>query len=49
LDIDKEMGVEIVGDTKVKISVEEDEDDYEEIFDTMDTDEINVNEDYLKE
>ena len=47
LDIDKEMGVEIVGDTMVKISVEEDEDDYEEIFDTMDTDEISVNEDYL--
>lgn len=49
LDIEKEMGVEIIGDTKVKVSVEEDEDDYEEIFD----DDINeldeINEDYLNE
>ena len=29
LDIEKEMGVEIVGDTKVKISVEDDYDDYD--------------------
>lgn len=33
LDIEKEMGVEIVGDTKVKVSVEDDYDDYEEIVD----------------
>lgn len=33
LDIEKEMGVEIVGDAKVKVSVEDDYDDYEEIVD----------------
>lgn len=50
LDVEKEMGVEIVGDTKVKVSVEEDEDDYEEIFDEQELDEINdINENYLNE
>ena len=33
LDIEKEMGVEIVGDEKVKVSVEDDYDDYDEIVD----------------
>ena len=33
LDIEKEMGVEIIGDAKVKISVEDDYDDYDEIVD----------------
>jgi len=33
LDIEKEMGVEIVGDAKVKVSVEDDYDDYDEIVD----------------
>ena len=33
LSVHKEMGVEVVGDTKVKVSVEEDEDEYEEILD----------------
>lgn len=49
LDIEKEMGVEVVGDAKVKISVEDDEDDYEEIIDDEYVDEaINeINEDYL--
>ena len=50
LDVAKEMGVEIVGDTKVKVSVEDDEDDYEEIFDEQELDEINdINENYLNE
>lgn len=50
LDVAKEMGVEIVGDTKVKVSVEDDEDDYEEIFDEQELDEIeDVNENYLNE
>lgn len=48
LTIEKEIGVEIVGNTKVKISVEDLDDDYEEIVD----DEINnqvdeINEEYL--
>ena len=47
LEIEKEMGVEIVGDTKVRISVEEDEDDYEEIFDAVDPGTIEVDENYL--
>lgn len=51
LSIEKELGVEIVGDTKVKVSVEEDEDDYEEIFDEPDVEEISeeIKEDYLSE
>lgn len=49
LDIEKEMGVEIVGDAKVKISVEDDYDDYDEIIDEEEVDEIidNVDENYL--
>ncbi len=49
LDIEKEMGVEIVGDAKVKISVEDDYDDYEEIMDDEDIEEIidNVDDNYL--
>ena len=34
-DIEKELGVEIVGETKVKISVEEDEEPWEEVDDEM--------------
>lgn len=33
LKIEKELGVEIVGNTKVKVSVEEFDDDYEELID----------------
>ena len=50
LDIEKELGVEIVGDTKVKVSVEDDEDDYEEIFDEKEIEKIgDINDDYLNE
>ena len=51
-DIEKELGVEIVGETKMKIAIEEDEEPWEEIEDEM-TDEIsneienNVNEKYI--
>lgn len=51
LNIEKELGVEIVGDTKIKVSVEEDEDDYEIITDEVE--EVNddviseIDEDYL--
>ena len=44
MSVEKEMGVEVVGDTKLKITVEEDEDEYEIISDDK-VDEIN--EDYL--
>lgn len=51
LSIEKELGVEIVGDTKLKVSVEEDEDDYEVISDEVveEVDEVidQIDEDYL--
>ncbi len=48
LTIEKELGVEIVGNTKVKISVEDLDDDYEEIIDEEVDEEIdNVKEEYL--
>lgn len=48
LTVEKELGVEIVGDVKVKVSVEEDEDDYEEIFDESEIDDIpDLKEDYI--
>lgn len=55
IDIEKELGVEIVGDTKVKIAIEEDEEPWDEIKDEEkveeDLKEIDetVKEDYLKE
>ena len=55
IDIEKELGIEIVGDTKVKVAVEEEEDPWEVIEDTEYTEEVdkeidnNVKEDYLKE
>ena len=49
LSVEKELGVEIVGDTKLKVSVEEDEDDYEVIMDEAEVDEVidQIDEDYL--
>ena len=52
LSVHKELGVEIVGDTKVRVSVEDDFEDYEEIEDeeeiTNETNDIdNIKEDYL--
>ena len=52
LSVHKEMGVEVVGDTKVRISVEDEFEDYEEIIDEEEsTDEIpeniEINENYL--
>ena len=50
-DIDKELGVEIVGETKVKIAIEEDEEPWDDIEDEV-TEEIleeidKVEEDYI--
>ena len=46
LDIEKELGVEIVGDTKIKVPIEDVDDDYEEIVDEEDVSGIDeVNED----
>lgn len=49
LTIEKELGVEIIGDTKLKVSVEEDEDEYEVIVDEKEVNnEIDsINEEYL--
>lgn len=47
LTIEKELGVEIVGNTKVKVSVEDYDDDYEEIYDDLEEEIDNVKEDYL--
>lgn len=53
LSIEKELGVEIVGNTMIKVSVEEEEDDYEVIEDETQEEEIDeviqeIDEDYLK-
>ena len=48
LNIEKELGVEIVGNTKVKVSVEDYDDDYEELVDDDIVSQIdNVKEEYL--
>lgn len=52
-DIEKELGIEIVGDTKVKIAIEEDEDPWDEIIDDVDDKTLkdiddSVNEQYIK-
>lgn len=42
-DIEKELGIEIVGDTKVRISVDEEEaDDWEEIVDDKEEESIHA-------
>lgn len=50
LNIEKELGVEIIGDTKLKVSVEEEEDDYEIIVDEKEMNENldSIDEEYLK-
>lgn len=51
----KEMGVEIVGDTKIRVNVEDDYDDYVELYDEEVTPEIlnqideEIKEDYLND
>ncbi len=51
-DIEKELGVEVVGETKVKISVEEDEEPWEEIDDELTDSDIKeidkVKDDFIK-
>ncbi len=50
LKVEKELGVEIVGNTKVKVSVEEYDDDYEELIDEEIESEIeSINPEYLEE
>ena len=51
-DIEKELGVEVVGETKVKIAVEEDEEPWEDIEDELSEQDIkeinNVTDDFIK-
>lgn len=49
LKIEKELGVEVIGNTTVKVAVEDDFDDYEEIFDTEAEEELNINFDNLND
>ena len=54
IEIEKELGVEIVGDTKVKIAIEEDEEPWDEIPEEV-TEEVekeitdNIDPNYIKE
>ncbi len=53
-DIEKELGVEIVGETKFKIGVEDDEEPWDEIVDELEEKDLkeideNVNENYIEE
>lgn len=54
IDIEKELGIEIVGDTKVKVAIEEDEDPWDIIEDTEYNEEVDkeiessVTDNYLK-
>lgn len=51
-DIEKELGVEVVGETKVKIAIEEDEEPWDEIDDELTEKDIteidNVNDEFIK-
>lgn len=54
IDIEKELGVEIVGDTKVKIAIEEDEEPWDELPEEVNEEVLqeiddNVDPDYIKE
>ena len=52
-DIEKELGVEIVGDAKVKIAIEDEEDPWDDLNEELDDNTLkeiddNVNEEYIK-
>ena len=49
LDVENELGVEIVGDEKIKVNIEDDFDDYDEIIDNDEIDKVveNIDEEYL--
>ena len=49
LKVEKELGVEIIGNTTVKIAVEDDADEYEEIFDSENEKELDINIDELND
>ena len=45
--IEKELGIEVIGNATVKIQVEDNFDDYEEVYDEENNDELNINVDEL--
>ncbi len=52
-DIEKELGIEIVGETKVKIAIEEDEEPWDELDDDVTDEDLNdidenISDDYIK-
>ena len=49
MNVEKELGIEIVGDTMVKVSVEEDEDEYEIIEDDVTKEDIEKIDEEVKE
>ena len=54
-DIDKELGIELVGDTKVKVAVDDEEDEWDEIIDEKEEENVmndiekEVNENFIDE
>lgn len=54
-DIEKELGIEIVGDAKVRIAVDEEEDEWDEIIDEKEEEDLmeeidkGVNENFINE
>ena len=50
LEVEKELGVELVGDSKFKVMTDEGEEDWDEIEDTSIEEDMNeINEDYIQE
>ena len=47
--VEKELGIELVGDEKIKIGVEDEEDPWDEIIENPEEKIESVNEDYLKD
>lgn len=49
IDIEKELGVEIIGDTKVKVSSVDEEDTWDMLDDEIDDKVVNINPEYIKD
>ena len=49
IDIEKELGVEIIGDTKVKVSSVDEEDTWDMLDDEIDDKVVNINSEYIKD
>ncbi len=49
LKVEKDFGIEVVGNTTVRVAAVEDTSDYEEIYDTPNEDELNINNDNIDE